>query len=126
MHNLPATVVRKPDEEQASLAQQAFLSSHALDAVSEFSFATLPPPILWPVSVFYGKPELFALIPVVGFASAVAGLNSTSMFVLQRRLMQGRLVVLDVANYALSQAITIAWVWYHPTVWALVVGCLIA
>jgi O-antigen/teichoic acid export membrane protein len=81
--------------------------------------------IAWPVAAFYGESQLMRLIPAVGLATAISGLNSTSMLTLSRHLAQARLVVLEVATYIFSQAIVIVWVCYQRTVWALVVGNLI-
>jgi O-antigen/teichoic acid export membrane protein len=63
--------------------------------------------IAWPISCFYDEPLLLWLIPAVGFTAALDGFNCTSMHTLGRRLMRGRLVLLDVAVAVAATAVTI-------------------
>jgi O-antigen/teichoic acid export membrane protein len=64
--------------------------------------------IAWPISCFYNEPLLLWLIPAVGFTAALDGFNCTSMHTLGRRLMRGRLVLLDVAVTLAATAVPIA------------------
>lgn len=82
--------------------------------------------VAWPVSLFYENSALMGLLAVSGIAQAVSGFNSTSMFMLSRRLLRARQVLLEIGTYIISMTITIVWVWYIPTAWALVIGALIS
>jgi O-antigen/teichoic acid export membrane protein len=65
-------------------------------------------------------PSLLVIIPAVGFSAVLNGLESTAAFTLRRRLVRAPLVILEVGAYALTMSLTIVWVYYVPTVWALV------
>lgn len=78
--------------------------------------------IAWPLSVFYAQPEVLYLLPVVGFNSVLSGLNTTSLFTLNRQLNLGRLTILDFMNQLLGLGVMILVAWLWPSVWALVVG----
>jgi O-antigen/teichoic acid export membrane protein len=85
--------------------------------------------IAWPVALFYdrpGLPSLAWLLPVVGLATAVSGFESTALYTLDRRLAQGRRVALQVVNAIVILAVTVGVAWVYPSVWALVVGNLVA
>lgn len=82
--------------------------------------------IAWPLARLYEEPTLLLLIPAVGAAAAIAGFDSTALYTLRRRLARGRLVVMEVGIYALTMGLTVLWVYYYPTVWALVVSNLFA
>src|SRR5205814_7556618 len=79
--------------------------------------------LAWPVAAFYGVPLLLWLIPSAGLTAAVNGFNSTGLFTLERRLAQGRLVLLQIGTYVTGMAVTVAWVrGVEPSVWALIIG----
>lgn len=82
--------------------------------------------LAWPVGLFYENSELSWLLVVAGAGEAILAFNSTAIFTLSRRLIRGRLVALEVCTYGLSIAITITWIWFYPTVWALVMGGVIS
>jgi O-antigen/teichoic acid export membrane protein len=50
------------------------------------------------------------------------GFESTAAFTLRRRLVRAPLVILEVGTYILTMSLTIAWVCFYPTVWALVLS----
>ena len=54
--------------------------------------------IAWPVAKFYGEPQLFWLLPVVGISTMIAGFNSTSLFTLNREMALGKLAVFDLGT----------------------------
>jgi len=85
--------------------------------------------IAWPVAVIYDH-RLLWLIPAVGLNELIAGFNSTAMVTLGRRLYRGRLVLVEVASYALSITVVIVWINAVPreerNVWPLVVGSILA
>jgi O-antigen/teichoic acid export membrane protein len=68
------------------------------------------------------SPSLLILIPAVGFSAVLNGFESTAAFTLRRRLVRAPLVILEVATYTLTMSLTIAWVAFVPTVWALIVS----
>ena len=51
------------------------------------------------------------LVRTVGATAALNGFNSTSLFTLSRRLLRGRLVLVEVGSYVVSMAVVLLWVW---------------
>ena len=82
--------------------------------------------LAWPVGLFYENADLSWLLVVAGAGETIRAFNSTAVFTLSRRLIRGRLVALEVATYGISVTITIIWIWFYPTVWALVIGGVIS
>lgn len=78
--------------------------------------------IAWPVAVFYETPILMFILPVIGMNEAISGMDSTALSTLRRRMERPKLVILELATYVISMSITLTWLWFYPTVWALVVG----
>jgi O-antigen/teichoic acid export membrane protein len=68
------------------------------------------------------SPSLLVLIPAVGLSAVLNGFESTAAFTLRRRLVRAPLVILEVGTYVLTMSLTIAWVCFYPTVWALVLS----
>jgi O-antigen/teichoic acid export membrane protein len=68
------------------------------------------------------SPSLLVLIPAIGFSAVLNGFESTAAFTLRRRLVRAPLVILEVGTYMLTMTLTIAWVCFYPTVWALVLS----
>jgi O-antigen/teichoic acid export membrane protein len=82
--------------------------------------------LAWPVAIFYETPLLLWVVPAVGFNAVLAGLNSTSLHTLGRRLVRGPLVLLNLGSYVVGTAATFAWVlWVQADVWGFVIGGLV-
>jgi O-antigen/teichoic acid export membrane protein len=77
-----------------------------------------------PFSRFYGEPELASMLPVVAFASVLAGFNSTRLFTLDRNLDQQRVMLIELATQVIHVGTMIGWALVHRSVWALAVGSL--
>jgi O-antigen/teichoic acid export membrane protein len=78
--------------------------------------------IAWPAARFYAEPELLLLVPAMGLNVVLSGFGSTSLFTLNRRLEQRRLVLLELSAQIVSLAVSVAWASIQPSVWALVAG----
>lgn len=87
-------------------------SAWTLQAVRGLVLFVISCGLAWPVAHFYDEPALLWLLPVAGVGALFAGFNSTALFTLNRRLMRGRLVLMDLMTYALSTAIVIGWVYW--------------
>jgi len=79
----------------------------------------------YPISVFYGQPELAYLLPFVSLTALAQGLNSTRVFTLTRNLSLGRLQVVEIVSQFAGVVAMVGWAWLHPSVWALAVGALV-
>ncbi|HOJ34515.1 MAG TPA: oligosaccharide flippase family protein [Candidatus Hydrogenedentes bacterium] len=80
--------------------------------------------VAFPAARFYNEAELVYLIPVAGLTNIISGLNSMSLFVLNRRLDIARLTWIDLGSQAFGIVVTVASAWVWPSVWSLVIGSL--
>jgi O-antigen/teichoic acid export membrane protein len=80
--------------------------------------------LAFPMASFYGEPELFSLLSVVGLMGIVQGFASTSLGTLTRRVRQGRAITLELTSQVCAIIVMVVWALVHPTVWALVGGAL--
>jgi O-antigen/teichoic acid export membrane protein len=78
--------------------------------------------LAWPIALFYKEPQLVHLIPVAALSSVISGFNSTSLFTQTRKIHLGKLTAVDLLSQIVSLVVTVAWAWFHRTVWALVIG----
>ena len=82
--------------------------------------------IAWPVSQFYAEPQLLWLVPIVGLTTIIQGFNSTALFTLNRQMVFGKLIMLQLGSQIVSLTVMIFLAWLNPTVWALVGGMLVS
>ncbi len=75
-----------------------------------------------PVAWFYQTPVLAPLFAVAAVQALIAGLNSTSLYSFRRRLMNGRLVLIDLVGQLINVGVMLAWASVDPSVWALIAG----
>ncbi|MDB9511486.1 oligosaccharide flippase family protein [Kamptonema animale CS-326] len=78
-----------------------------------------------PISLLYGEPQLFLLLPVVGLSTVISGFNSTSLYTLNRQMAIAKLAIFELGGQAVSIAAMITWAWFDKSIWALVVGTLV-
>jgi O-antigen/teichoic acid export membrane protein len=78
-----------------------------------------------PYARFYEEPELARLIPLAGLTAAFQGLRSTSLFLADRQLVQGRKVAIGLFAQFLGMATMIIWAAVTRQVDALVIGSLV-
>ena len=76
----------------------------------------------WPLASLNNEPNLTIIVPVAGLTAIIAGFNSTWLLVYSRRMLLGKLVILDLAAHFSSLITMMIWAWYYPSVWALVAG----
>ena len=79
-----------------------------------------------PLAAFYEQPQLVWMLPVSGLSAAFLGFGSTSLVLAKRRLALRRLTLLELGTQALAIVTMVVWALIHPTIWALVVGSLVA
>ena len=82
--------------------------------------------LAWPVSRFYEQPELLWMLPVVGLQALVMGFTSTNYTTLNRKLILGRITVIELSIQVVSLLAMCACAWVYRSVWALVVGNLVS
>lgn len=78
--------------------------------------------LAWPAALFFKQPALLALIPFAGLSAVFAGLQSTKFHTANRKLMVGRVTLVNLFAQIAGLVVTFAWALTSPTVWALAVG----
>ncbi|WP_051305697.1 oligosaccharide flippase family protein [Desulfogranum mediterraneum] len=77
------------------------------------------------IAAFYGEPLLEPLLYVVGFNAVIQGFNSTKLATANRKLVLGRLTLLELGSYIIGLIVMISSAWVTRSVWALVYGGLV-
>lgn len=80
--------------------------------------------LAWPLALVYREPQLTWLTGVGSLSVVLAGLNSTSIYTLRRRLATGALALIELGSQLAAVLVMICWAYLHPTVWLLVGGAL--
>jgi len=75
-----------------------------------------------PVAIFYGEPQLWQVLPVVGLANLVTSLHTVRYFSLNRHIQLGKITVFELVQQIFSLAVMVAIAIFYPTIWALVIG----
>ncbi|WP_416670814.1 oligosaccharide flippase family protein [Egbenema bharatensis] len=70
----------------------------------------------------YNQPELQWLIPVVGLSTLIAGFESTSLGILQRRISLKELTFIELGTQTVQIVVMLIWAYLSPTIWSLVAG----
>lgn len=81
--------------------------------------------IAYPVSLIYDGPILLLILPAIGLTSIFQGLQSCSLYLLNKDLNQGKLVFIDLVGQIISLAVMVVIAYVFRTIWALVIGGLI-
>jgi O-antigen/teichoic acid export membrane protein len=55
-----------------------------------------------------------------------AGFNSTSLYTLNRQMLIGKLTLLELVTQIIALVMMVTWAWLSPSIWALIVGNLVA
>ncbi len=82
--------------------------------------------ISWPVSIFYHDDRILWILPIISLTTIIAGLNSTAIFTLNKQLSIGKLTVCELGTQLISTVVMILWALVNPSIWALIVGSLVA
>lgn len=78
--------------------------------------------LAWPAALFFNEPRLTSLIPVAAASAAIAGFNSTKIFLANRRVVLGRLTSVELGSQILGLTILVVLAFLMRSVWALVLG----
>ncbi len=80
----------------------------------------------FPLAKFYNEPLLAWILPVSSFTLVLAGFKSTAIHLCARNLQHGSLTAVDLTTAVLGLVTSIGIALFYPSVWALVIGGLIA
>jgi O-antigen/teichoic acid export membrane protein len=78
--------------------------------------------LAYPVGRFYDHPDLFLILPAVGFNAVIFGFRSTAVATQSRDLVLGRQTAIDLVSQVATIVVMVTWAWFDRSVWALVVG----
>ncbi|SNS48107.1 Membrane protein involved in the export of O-antigen and teichoic acid [Granulicella rosea] len=76
----------------------------------------------WPASRYYHDHTLMYVLPVLALSTLISGFNSTNLMTLSRHMGMKRLFAIDFSTQIFQLVVTVAWAFWRPDVWALVVG----
>lgn len=81
---------------------------------------------LLPIDSVYADDQLPFLLAMVSITAIISGFNSINLLVLNRRLMIGRTVMINLISQVVGLVIMVVAAWYWREIWILVVGGLIS
>jgi O-antigen/teichoic acid export membrane protein len=112
------SVVRSPNGDEPDFLNVAW----TLQALRGALLALIIAAAAYPVAQIYGKPELAPILLAVSPVFLLTGFQSTSIFLIQRRMQLRKRAVYDVVMTIFHCAIPIGLALVMPTIWALIIG----
>jgi O-antigen/teichoic acid export membrane protein len=79
----------------------------------------------YPISSFYGQPQLRLVIPVLGLITVIQGLQNIGLVILRKEISFARVFWYELATNIGGIALTVALALFLRNVWALVIGLLL-
>ena len=112
------SVIQSPRGEEPTFLQTAW----SLQVVRGWVLGIVSVVIAWPLSILYHEPRLLTFVPIAGIQAVISGFNSTTLFVLQRRLLLVKRVQLEIGAQVFGIVVMITWALISQTPWALLGG----
>ncbi len=78
--------------------------------------------LAYPVSLIYDEPLLFPILIWIGLTAIIQGFQSIGFATASRKMVLGRLTMIDLVAQGAGIGVMIAWAQVDRTVWALVAG----
>jgi len=78
-----------------------------------------------PQDTVYANVELPFILAVVSMNAVISGFNSIHLLLLNRKLMLGKLTLINLVSQVVAIAFMLIWAWYQRDIWALVFGGLL-
>jgi len=75
-----------------------------------------------PKGAVYANSELPFILAVVSMGAVISGFNSINLLLLNRKLMLGKLTLINIVSQVGTIAFILTWAWYQRDIWALVYG----
>ncbi len=82
--------------------------------------------LTWPMSLYFGEPDLIYYLPVAALTQLILGFTPTRYETANRHLRAGRVTLLDMGTQVVGVVAAIGLAWALQSVWALVISGLIA
>lgn len=115
------TLVQNPNGEKSEFYNTAW-TVQAIRGICLWLVCLL---ITVPLASFYDERRLIYLFPLAGFTVVISGFKSPSIPILQKRLMQSRLTILELSVQLVSLISMVVWALISPGVLALIFGNLV-
>lgn len=74
----------------------------------------------------YGNTELPLILAVVSVTALISGFDSIHVLLLNRKLMIGKLIAIELLSQVVGLVFMLIWAWYQRDIWALVYGGIIS
>ena len=74
----------------------------------------------------YGNHDLPLILAIVSISPIISGFNSIHILLLNRKLMMGKLVTIELLSQIIGLVFMLLWAWYQRDIWALVFGSMIS
>jgi len=74
----------------------------------------------------YGNTQLPFILAIVSISSVISAFNSIHILLLNRKLMLGKSVTIELLSQIAGLLFMLTWAWYQRDIWALVFGGLVA
>jgi O-antigen/teichoic acid export membrane protein len=113
-------IIQDPRGDEPSLLNTTW----TLQVVRGFGVGVCALLLARPVAAFYGQPALASLLPLAGLVAVLKGLQSTSLYTLNRRLHLSKIVLLELLTQAVAAVVMVVIAWRCAAAWVLVVGAL--
>jgi O-antigen/teichoic acid export membrane protein len=95
------------------------------ELIRSFAIVLLVSASAFPMSRFYGQPQLKGIIPILGLASLVQGFRNIGLVILRKEISFARIFWYDLATNVGGIALTVALAVLLRNVWALLIGLLL-
>jgi len=74
----------------------------------------------------YGNEQLPIILAIVSITAVISSFNSIHILLLNRKLMMGKLISMELISQIVGLVFMLIWAWYQRDIWALVFGGMIA
>jgi len=74
----------------------------------------------------YGNEQLPVILGIVSVTAVISSFNSIHILLLNRKLMLGKLITIELVSQTVGLVFMLIWAWYQRDIWALVFGGIIA
>jgi O-antigen/teichoic acid export membrane protein len=76
----------------------------------------------YPISLYYGEPDLIRYLPVAAMTLMINGFNPTRLETANRHMQAGRVTIIEVATQIVGIVTAVIFAWLLHSVWALVIS----
>ena len=82
--------------------------------------------LTYPISRFYGEPDLIYYLPIAALTLLINGFNPTRLETANRHMQAGRVTLIEVATQVVGIVTAVWFAWWLQSVWALVISGIVA